>query len=314
MGKKSIKNQIIGLTMAHKDFWFNRMIRLSESSIAWDGLPDLIPSSYMERAITRTGSCIFYYDDVFKKYVVGQNISTGPLGIYRTPMRRAAELGNGESVQLDDVPSVIIYNSSDRVSDIPMFDVMSSLLAEIDMAIRVNINTQKTTPIFRTSQQQKLSIENAYNEAIQNMPYMLVSNEGFDMDSFREAITFDNRKSFTSDYMIAVQRELWNRVLTVIGINNTNVEKKERVNVWETNSNLDEIMIMRHSRLQQRKEGADRIKAKFGLELRPYYVSDIVNGIGGDGNGMVYGRGQGYLREGVSKPGGDNTAVSDYNT
>ena len=176
---------------------------------------------------------------------------------------------------------------------------MADTLASMDMAIMVNVNTQRTMPIIPVKQEQVLSVKNLIQELEENSPYKFVDPTGLDIEAFKNALLFDNRKSFTADNIVKVQREYWNRCLTIIGINNANVEKAERVNIAEADSNMDEIATLRYDRIRQREYGCREMKEIFGMEVRAEYVSNIRVRREGDGNGSLYSTGQDNSGTGV---------------
>lgn len=282
------KLKLIVKTSDRLNMWTTRMMRLASSSVKWEGLPDTVDTVYLEYCLARSGRAIIVYEEELKQWFCGQDASVGSLDIYGYPTQRSVVFRNGKQLWYTPKTSVIIYNNSMRTGDYWYYRIFANDLANMDMAIRVNVNTQKTMPIIPTSQQQALSAENLMQDIDENVPWKLIDEQSMDVDKFRAALMFDNRKSFTADNLIAVQREYWNRCLTFIGINNTNVEKRERVNVFETNSNLDEIAIMRRDRLNSRERACKEMKRLWGLDVKANYYSDIRNGIGGDGNGEVY--------------------------
>lgn len=312
MGKKWQKNALAGQTSDRKTFWFMRILRLASSSIVWDGLPEYIPIQKLEWDITVSGRAIILRDPITDKYIEGADASCGNLSIYGQPLDRAASLANGDMIRSDVSESVLISNNQMSLPDLWMYEVMASQLADIDMAIKVNCNTQKTMPILPTTIQQKMTIENAYKMREQNIPYLIVDADSMDISAFNQAMQFDNRKSFTSDQLMVVQRELWGRCLTLLGINNTNVEKKERVNTFETNANLDEIMVMRNSRLESRRYACRLMKKKWGLDVDVNYVGDLgQNVMGGEDYGMVYYANQDNLRTSVAGQQSGEKPISD---
>lgn len=301
MGKKWQKNALAGQTADRKTFWFMRILRLASSSIVWDGLPDYIPLQKLEWDITVSGRAILLRDPVTDKYIEGTDSSCGNLSIYGQPLDRAATLGNGDMIRSDIYESVLISNNVMSLPDLWMYETMAAQLADLDIAIKVNCSTQKTMPIIPTTVQQKLTIENAYNMREQNVPYLLVDAESMDIAAFNQSLQFDNRKSFTADQLMVVQRELWGRCLTILGINNANIEKRERVNTFETNSNLDEILVMRNSRLEARRYACRLMKQKWNLDVDVAYVGDLGLNVRGGGNyGMVYDTSADDMRAGMA--------------
>lgn len=269
------------------NYWIRRMMRLSCSSIKWTGLPEEIDTVLLERYLSESGSAIIVRDEIADTYAVGTNASYGNLDIYGYPKQRRAIFLNGDTMQFDESNSVIIYNNSDRMSDMWFFAEIANFMAETDGAVKINMMSQRTMPIIPTTQEQQLSVENAYNDIKNNIPYILVDKNGFDVEAFKGSLLFDNRKSFTADLMVQTQREYWNRFLTFVGINNVNVEKRERVNVAETQSNMDEIAVMRRDRLNQREIGCAKMSRLWGFDASVDYYSNAKVTIAGDGNDMT---------------------------
>lgn len=276
------------------DYWLTRMLYVASSAIEWDGLPTSCDPIVLENCLNRAGSTIMVHDEILDTYLVGQNGSTGQIDIYGYPSDRRVIFLNGTTANYSKQSSIIIYNNSMRSSDLWIFQHIAKRLADMDSAIDVNMQSQKTMPIIPVSAEQQLTIENLYSNIENNIPYTLVDGNSVDVDILRSALTFDNRKSFTSDMMIQVQREIWNRFLTYVGINNVNIEKRERTNVPEINSNLDEIIIMRRNRLNSRQRAADLMNELWGLDVKPRYYSER-----SEDGGNVYGFDQNNMRTGV---------------
>lgn len=283
------KKKLIIDTEDRIQIWLTRMLRLASSSIKWDGLPSSVDTVYLEYCLARQGSAILFNDPELGIIVNGQNASAGSLDIYGYPMDRSVIFRNGQQIWCNTDESVIVYNNSMRMGDYWIYNIFANDLANIDMALRVNINSQKTMPIIPTSQQQSLTVKNLWADIEENQGMRMIDDASMDVEKFKAALQFDNRKSFTGDNMLQVQREIWNRCLTFIGINNVNVEKRERVNTFETNSNLDEIAIMRRDRLNAREQACKLINEMWGMNVSAEYYSNLRNGIGGDGNGEIYG-------------------------
>lgn len=281
------KGKLIIETSDRINIWTTRLLRLGSSAIKWEGFPTSIDKVYLEYLLLRNGSAIILNDPEMG-LVCGQNASTGILDIYGYPQNRSVIFRNGLQVFCNVNESVIIYNNSMRRGDTWMYEIFANDLANIDMAVRVNINSQKTMPIIPSSLEQSLSMKNLYSDIEENKGMRIVDNSSMDIEAFKSALQFDNRKSFTSDNMIMVQRELWNRCLTFMGINNVNVEKRERVNTFETTSNLDEIYIMRRDRINSRERACEIMEKKWGIKVTVDYYSDLIAKEGRVNNGEIY--------------------------
>lgn len=271
MGRKMKELRSLGPFGDAYNFWLTRILRLAYSTVEWKGLPKSVDAIYLEKCIV-AGSGIVVKDDILGKIVCGKNTSVGDLDIYGFPMDRRVVFRNGVEMRCEVDNSVIVYGNSMRMSDLYTFQYLAKRMANIDCAVDVNINTQKTMPIIPTTQDQALTIQNLYSDVINNIPYALVEQNTVDVEAFKSALLFDNRKSYTADLMTSTQRELWNRILTYVGVNNVNIEKKERTITPEINSNLDEIFYMRKDRLNARKQAAEVMSRKFGLSVTVDYA------------------------------------------
>lgn len=275
MSRRNKQKEVLFKTEQCINYWLMRILRLASSSIEWVGLPDYLNTVIMENYLNRTGSAMIGYDDMLDRYFSGQNASVGNIDIEGYPMDRRIIFMNGDGMKFTPENSVIIYNNSMRMADIWIFEQFARRMANMDMAIDINVESQKTMPIIPTTQQQQLTIQNVYNNREINMPYTLVDQNGFNSEALKNALMFDNRKSFTSDLIMQVQREIWSRCLTFIGVNNLNIDKRERTNVPEVNSNLDEILIMRRDRLNQREVACRKLNEIFGWKCSVRYYSDV---------------------------------------
>lgn len=285
------KQKLIIETEDRIQIWITRIMEMASSAIGWKGLPGSVDEVYLEKLLTTNGSAIIVKDKELDKYLVGQNASTGQLDIYGYPTQRSVIFRNGVQAFYSIEDSVIIYNNVMRSGELWIYEIFANDLANIDMAVRVNINSQKTMPIIPSSLQQSLTAKNLYHDIEENQGYRIIDENSMDIEKFRSALQFDNRQSFTSDNMMVVQREIWNRVLTFVGINNPNVEKRERVNVQETNSNLQEVIAMRRNRINSRMRGCQLIREQWGLNVSAAYYGDLSGG--GEENGALYGSDQG---------------------
>ena len=63
------------------------------------------------------------------------------------------------------------------------------------------------------------------------------------------------------------KRELFNELLSFLGINNNNVEKRERLIVDEVNANNEFILVNLEHMYEERKKACDLINAKFGTNI-----------------------------------------------
>jgi hypothetical protein len=61
--------------------------------------------------------------------------------------------------------------------------------------------------------------------------------------------------------------KIWNETMTLLGINNANQEKRERLVADEVSANDSQIMAVRNSSLSAREYAVEQINSKYGLNV-----------------------------------------------
>lgn len=248
-----------------------RLTELSISMFKWKNLPDSVDPRFLELTLFGDGQAVFFRDEVMG-YLALQCAANGNFNQYRIPTRRRAYAVNGYQKDLDMSDSVIIYNNYLRTNswlDVQMF---AKRLYNLDRAIDVNANAQKTPILLLCDENQRLTVENVYMQYDGNMP-VIFGDRG--LNTSMEMKTLNTQAPFVCDKLYELKTQLWNEALTYLGISSVNSIKKERLITDEVTRNLGATVASRYSRLQARKEACQQINNMFGLNLDCEYRSDI---------------------------------------
>lgn len=249
--------------------YYNRLTELSISMFDWKNLPDTIDPRYLELTLFADGNAVFFKDEEIG-FLCLQNIIGGPLDVYRIPINRRAFSVNGYSKSLDDKDSVIIWNNmlhTNSMLDVQMF---ARRLYNLDRAVDVNANAQKTPILIICEESQRLTFENLYKEYQGNAP-IIKGDKGLHPEAFQVLKT---DAPFVADKLYQLKVQIWNEALTYLGISNINVTKKERLITDEVTRNLGSIIASRYSRLEARREACKKINEMFGLNIWCDYRED----------------------------------------
>ena len=177
---------------------------------------------------------------------------------------------NGYSKDLNNKDSVIIWNNAlhkNSMLDVQMF---AKRLYNLDRAVDVNANAQKTPILIVCEESQRLTFENLYKEYQGNAP-VIKGDKGLNPDAFKVLKT---DAPFVADKLYQLKVQIWNEALTFLGISNINVTKKERLITDEVTRNLGAIIANRYSRLNARREACKQINRMFGLDIWCDYRED----------------------------------------
>jgi hypothetical protein len=159
----------------------------------------------------------------------------------------------------------------------------SSTLANIDKAVNIAVmNNNVNFLAYARSQAEADNIRLAYAQATAGEPLVVISKD-YEPEEGKDLLS-----SFASSYpanmldkLLTARRTVMNNFLTEIGINNANVDKKERLNSMEVNSNSEEVSANVTLVYKNLKDAFDAFNEKTSMKLKidlhfNYEEKDIV--------------------------------------
>ena len=273
MGRKktNFETSLVG-NMETYYHYIDRLTELSISMFEWVNLPDTVDERFMEMTLFQNGSAVFFEDDVLGKLVLPVAINGG-FNVYKIPLRRRAYSVNGyQNSDLDINNSVIIYNNMIRTNSVRAVKMFARRLWDLDCSIDVNARAQKTPVLLQGSEQQRLTLLNAYKEMDGNSPVIMADK---DIDLRNGPITCVSTEApYVADKLYQLKTQIWNEALTYLGISNLNIQKKERLVADEVVRNLGGTIASRYSRLESRRKAAEAINRMFGTDIEVNYRED----------------------------------------
>ena len=249
--------------------YYDRLTELSISMFEWRNLPETVDARFLELTLFANGMAVFFKNDA-DEYLALQCAISGPLDVYRIPIRRRAYAVNGFNQELDNTDSVIIYNNmlhKNSMLDVRMF---ARELYNLDRAISVNANAQKTPILIRCTENERLSLENLYMNYDGNKPVIYG-----DKQLNPNALTvLKTDAPYVADKLYTLKTQKWNEALTYLGISNVNITKRERLITDEVTRNQGGTIASRYSRLESRRQACAKINEMFGLNIQCDYRED----------------------------------------
>lgn len=249
--------------------YYNRLLELSISMFEWVNLPDSVDPRFIELVLFSQGQAVFFKDEVLG-FLCLQCAANGNFDVYRVPLRRRAYAVNGYQKNLDSTDSVIIYNNYMRTGSKLDVEVFSRRLWNLDRAIDVNANAQKTPVLLTCDESQRLTMENLYLKYDGNQP-VIYGQRGLDTTGISVLKT---DAPFVADKLYSLKTQIWNEALTYLGISNINIQKKERLITDEVTRNQGGTIASRYGRLEARREACRQINKMFGLDIWVNYRED----------------------------------------
>lgn len=292
MGRRSERTFWDSATMNNDTYfcYYNRLVGIALSMFEWHNLPETIDERFLEMCLFADGKALFFKDDV-TGYLCLQFYGTAPLNVYRIPTKRFAFATNGYQNKLDDTNSVIIWNNVTHTNSFLDVDTASKRLYEIQRTIDTNIKAQKT-PILITakSEQEKMSMKNAYMQYDGNAPFIFTYKD-FDPKNIQALQT---QAPYVADVLFNAKKEIWNEVMSGLGVPVTDRVKRERLLAAEIAGDKASSVAQQFVRLNPRKKACEEINKMFGLNVGVTYrrlddmaLLDYELGIEGIGQNMA---------------------------
>lgn len=261
--------------------YLKRISTLAQSVFKWHNLPDTMDSRFLEKTLFQDGVACFICDKTLGFMNLRVN-DCGALNVYELPLKyRAYSIGYSKTYKADEL--VIIHNN---LLDIPTeytVNLFAQRLANTERTINVNLNAQKTPILVLCDEKERLSLLNIYKDYTGDVP-IIYGNKAFNPDSFK---TLKTDAPYLIDKLTQYKENLWNEVLTFLGVNNT-PSKKERMVTDEANSNNGEIALNAQSMLITRQKACEEFNKMFNQDISVTIEIDNVDELEQDFFGLDY--------------------------
>ena len=260
---KSVAQMANNMTFS---YYYYKLMLVARSLFEWENLPNNMDERWIEKYLFTSGKCIFYKDPTMGFMVAGL-AQQGSINCYGDPTSvwpvaenytyNGEKLVNGENCY-------VIRNNDLMLPNFPIIRHYAYKLCNIDRAIDTNVEAVKTPIIVRSSEKQKLSLKNAINQRKDNEPVIWASdladiNEMVDTLTTNAPIVFPQLQ--TQKHMIL------NEVFTDLGINNANMDKRERMVANEVEANNEQVKACEDVMLKARQQACKEINRIFGTNI-----------------------------------------------
>lgn len=234
---------------------------ISVNAFQWDGLPDGIEERHIENQLFMSGKAAFFKAPNMGYMCLGCH-SSGQVNVYGEPLSYIVH-GVNYQKHLDADSCVIIENNKLRLATDPFIMFYVNKLTEAERTIDVNIKACKTPVVFACDDKDLLTFKRIFQQVDGNTP-AIYADRGLNLDSiqvFKTGVEFMGAE--LQDYANAVE----NKLLTFLGVNNTPVDKKERLITDEAQANNQLIESFSELQLEARQRAVQAINEMYGLNV-----------------------------------------------
>lgn len=245
--------------------YFYRLMLIAKARFRWYNLPNGIDEKWIERYLFTEGSALFFKDPELG-FMVTRMVPAGRLNYYDEPTKvepyavnyqyTGPELYNNENC-------VIIRNNDDMIPTLPTVELYAYKLANIERTIDTNISAQKMPYIVTCSDKQRLSLKQIMRQKEDN-EIVIYGDKNLDVSQIK---VLDITPPIVFDRLQIQKNSVWNECMTFLGINNANMDKRERLVADEVAANDDQIGANEDVALKAREHACRLINEMWGTNI-----------------------------------------------
>ena len=253
----------------------NRLKRLATSIFEWVNLPDSMDSRFLELTLFEKGQACLLYDDMlgFLNTATsgGQYLNVYDLptelncyaNAYHTTRKTFTGIGETPPLELASEYGIFVMNNYDRTPTRMHLEVFAYRLYEVEQTMFTNVRNQKFPLLILMNDKQRLTMQNLYNQYAGNYPVILGDKSEIDLKNIQ---VMNTNSPYVVDKLSQYKKEIWNEILTYLGVNNIDIQKKERLIQGESNANNELINYNLQASLYPRKLACKQFNKLFRLE------------------------------------------------
>lgn len=216
---------------------------------------------------------IFKKDDPFFAHWFTEEWS-----IYYQPYKVASQVIAGDinlvnkynlKNQIVDKDCVLIKCFDDFHGFADIINDYAETLSSYDKTIKVALmNARVNLAAFAKDKKQAEEIRTGYAAATEGEPLIIFDKDLEPEDREKLLVPLTNHDTTGMlDKLLTTRRAVVNNFLTEIGIENANINKKERLNTDEVNANNEEVVAIINVVYENIKKGFDKANELFGLNM-----------------------------------------------
>lgn len=273
----------------NRQFWLESMYRrvlgeLCMNRFEWKGFDGTgVDIRYLEMMLYQTALSVVYKDDGIKNARTGalevpgtgqiyalRAAPSGPKNLTDNPIAFTLSGPNFQGRRVKARDCVPIWGNYFRAPDIDIVEIYAYKLARLDRTIEINSDNARRSKALVYNETQQLTARNI-NDMFERGEATIPVNLGMG-DTITAVDLGVDPKSIEA--LSILRARIWNECMGLLGINNSNQDKKERLVAAEVSANDDQVGSARRVNLNARQDAAKAITKKFGIPVSVDYYSD----------------------------------------
>ena len=257
---RNIEEKLNDLT--YSDYYY-RLMLIARSIFKWNNLPNGIDEKWIEQYLYGLGECIFFEDDT-KGFMVAKCNMSGNLNYYDEPtsLTPYGTDYTGEPLE-NGKKCVLIRNNDIMLPTAPTIQLFAYRLMNITRTSDVNVEAQQTPLIVLGTDKQMNSLKRFVGK-VRSHALTIFGYKDLDVN---EVKSLNTQAPIVFDKLRLEKHEIWNECMTFLGINNANMNKRERLVDDEVQANNEQIDCAFNVMFKSRQLACEQINKMFDLNI-----------------------------------------------
>lgn len=262
--------------ISRQDLLLDEFINLAINRFSWTNLPKGLTTERLEELLISYGTLGAFMENGL--VVILPLFGTHKVNIYNehTDFRLVGFNGTEFEKNIDEI--VKLKNNPLGTEDLSTLQLYAKKIDDIEQTQDVNLFQQCIPKIIGTTKDGILTAKNIVKQ-IKEYKFVVFTKTKAIQNQLSKEDVLDNTAPYILDKLSDYETFYRNKVLTFLGINNNNVNKRERLLEDEVNANNDYIQINLDLMYDMRVKFCEEVNEKFGtnISVEKRKVEDVHN-------------------------------------
>jgi Phage Connector (GP10). len=237
----------------------------------WENLPDSVDERFLELELFYKAIVVYYRNKDTGKDLAVRGAGSGMTNFNDNPTSFTVIGANMQSEILGMDECVPIYANALRCPDLDIVLIYSRKLAALDRTIEINVGNMRYSKVVMAKENNQLSWTNINRQHDEGQSVIMVKDT---LDMSGVGVFDVGVPSGTVSELLIARSKMWNECMGLLGIDNANQDKKERLVSAEVGANDQQVEATRNIGLKARQLAAAAINEKFGTKITVGFLTD----------------------------------------
>lgn len=249
---------------------------LAKNRFKWTNLPNGIESRHIEKGLFEYGAVAFFEDET-RGLMCLPCTSTDQLNAYGDPISYTLQGLGDFGKKVVKAKDLVVIRENDLCLPMSVYVANFAVkVSETEKTLMQNLRQQRKPYVIATTENNRLSMQNMYNEIDDGKDAIYVDKRKTEGGSIGIEV-LQTKSEYLVDKLSLHEDKLESKLLSMLGLNNANLNKKERLVTDEVNANNSNILMNLELGYKNRELGRELANKMFGCEIGLEKTIDLLD-------------------------------------